>query len=145
MLARAVVVTIFHGGFAAWGSLMWAVISDACDTVLRSQYQVMWTFQHIAVVHNAVLCAFMIIHEAFLAKQLGSDFTLMSEIKPGAYRSSSYMPVPTSGTGNSPSSTMPGMMSAGIAGEAQPMSPDIAKDYENIIKSPPGQLAQTQP
>jgi len=79
--ARAVMMLIVHFGLAAWGVLMWSSLSLSCKAVLEGQFTQIRLFHHIAVVHNAVLCSALVLHEAFLGEEMGMDFTVVAEIR----------------------------------------------------------------
>lgn len=79
--ARAVMMLIVHFGLAAWGVLMWTSLSDTCKTVLQGQFTQIRLFHHIAIVHNAVLCCALVLHEAFLGEEMGMDLTVVAEIR----------------------------------------------------------------
>jgi len=143
--ARAMVITIFHLAFGVWGFLMWERISHICADVLSNQYETMYAFHHISVVHNLTLFMLMLFHESYLGHKLGFDYTLMSEIHPGP--SPAYYNANAPGGQPGVGSMMPGSPNNGSPPPTDmgPINTDIAKDYENIIKSPPGHLPQGQP
>lgn len=145
--ARAMVITIFHLAFAVWGVLMWLQLSKQCLSVLSSQYQAMTAFHHVSVAHNLVFFCLYFTHEAYVGKAVGADLTLMSEI----HQQSAQYAYGAAGAAGAPLPTeMPphGNMAGSTTQPPPDMAPlnnDIAKDYENIIKTPPGQLPQGQP
>jgi hypothetical protein len=147
--ARAMVVTIFHMAFGVWGVLMWFAISKQCSSVLSSQYQAMTAFHHISVVHNLVFFTLYFTHEAYIGKTVGADLTLMSEIHQqsaqyayggaaGALSTASPDGIPAASMAVTGHNTQP-------PPDMAPLNKDIANDYENIIKTPPGHLPQGQP
>lgn len=144
--ARAMVITIFHLAFAVWGILMWLTVGEACWKLLNSHYQMMVLFHHITVAHNVFFFVLMFSHEAYIGKAVGADLTLMSEIH---QQSAQYAYAGAGSQAPLPHQDAP-MHPQGGGGSAPPpdMAPlnnDIAKDYENIIKTPPGHLPQGQP
>jgi len=146
--ARAMVITIFHLAFAVWGVLMWMQLSRQCSSVLTSQYQAMTAFHHISVAHNIVFFALMFAHETYVGKAVGADLTLMSEIHQQSAQyaygaAGSAAPLPPHDPGMPGHLPQPGHSAP--PPDMAPLNNDIAKDYENIIKTPPGQLPQGQP
>jgi hypothetical protein len=145
--ARAMVITIFHLAFGVWGILMWERVSNTCMEVLRDQYETMYAFHHMSVIHNMFLFVFLLVHEAYLGQKLGFDYTLMSEIHPGPspayYNANAGNGQPGVGVG----SMMPGSPPPGSTPpqDMGPINTDIKEAYDNIIKSPPGHLPQGQP
>lgn len=146
--ARAMVITIFHMAFAVWGVLMWCQLSSACSTVLTSQYQAMVAFHHVSVGHNIFFFTLMFAHETYVGKAVGADLTLMSEIH---QQSAQYA---YAGAGSQPPLPahhqdvpvhVPQQGGSAPPPDMAPLNNDIAKDYENIIKTPPGHLPQGQP
>lgn len=140
--ARALVVTIFHAAFLVWGALMWLQLTDQCSSVLSNQYETIYLFHHVSVFHNAVFFTLMIVHEAFLGRSLGSDFTLMATVEqqPG------FNAAMGAGAHNPNVSVPGGMMAPGMKpAPAGAMAPDVYNDYKDIIKSPPGQLPKSEP
>jgi len=141
------VLTIFHFAFASWGVLMWVQLSDTCADIISGQYSMMLVYHHISVAHNAIFFTLMLVHEAYLGSKLGSDFTLMSEIhqqSPGFAAFTSDHPT----SSPQPPGTLIGAQQPGSSAPPSDMpalNSDIAKDYEDIIKSPPGHLPQGQP
>lgn len=133
--ARAMVLAIFHGAFATWGSLMWMKLNPTCGPVLNGQYQTVWAFHHIAVVHNWVFCILVLLHEAFLGSKLvRADYTLMSEIhpNPNAYNT-------ITAPGPPAPDQAPGMMHPGSSpSDVAELAPENMKDYDDILKSPAG-------
>jgi len=142
--ARAMVITIFHLAFAVWGVLMWLNLGHACSKLLNDHYQVVVAFHHVSIVHNMFFFSLMFAHEAYIGKAVGADLTLMSEIHQQSAQYAhlgSQAPLPHQdaqmhGQGGGSSAPPPDMA---------PLNNDIAKDYENIIKTPPGHLPQGQP
>lgn len=156
--ARALVLTIFHAGFSVWGGLLWVQMTPVCESLLGTHFQSILAFHHICVVHNVVFFTLMIIHESYLGQKFGSDFTLMSEIHQQSPLSAFATPggvqgFPTPGAqphhaGAQPPNPMapPNIGVGGVGGAMQPppttggapqetLTQDIAKDYENIIKT----------
>lgn len=78
--ARAVLLSIVHAGFGMWGVLMWRNRTEECVSVIASHYRALATFHDISVVHNLFFGVLFVVHEAYLGRKLGADFTLMSEI-----------------------------------------------------------------
>jgi len=138
------VITIFHLAFAVWGVLMWLNLGHACSKLLNDHYQVVVAFHHVSIVHNIFFFSLMFAHEAYIGKAVGADLTLMSEIHQQSAQYAhlgSQAPLPHQdaqmhGQGGGSSAPPPDMA---------PLNNDIAKDYENIIKTPPGHLPQGQP
>jgi len=148
--ARAMVVTIFHLAFAVWGALMWLQMSKQCSHVLSSQYKAMTAFHHVSVAHNMVFFTLYFTHEAYVGKAMGADLTLMSEIHQQsaqyAYGQAGSAGAPIgSHPDGVPSSHMSQVGHSAPPADMAPLNNDIAKDYENIIKTPPGHLPQGQP
>jgi len=141
--ARAMVVTIFHLAFGVWGILMWVNLDHACSKLLNSHYQVVVAFHHVSIVHNIFFFSLMFAHEAYIGKALGADLTLMSEV----HQQSAQYPYGAPGSAPIPHQDAP-MQQQGQSAPPPDMAPltnDIAKDYENIIRTPPGHLPQGQP
>jgi hypothetical protein len=79
--ARAVLMTIFHFGFAAWGILLWTHMSETCQQVMTNQFGAIHRFFSLCVVHNTLFGTALFIHEAFLGDYLGMDLTIIAEIR----------------------------------------------------------------
>jgi len=79
--ARAIVLMGVYFALMVWGALMWANFDTSCAAVLGGKsvedYALVFTFQHIATIHNGVMLALMIVHEAYLGKWLQADCTLL--------------------------------------------------------------------
>lgn len=147
--ARAMVITIFHGGFAAWAFLMFMEISDECDAVLSGQYEALNAYLHISLYHNLFFFALMLFHEVYLGPKLKSDFTLLADIQPGAPQLAYQQGAQLSPSGQAGSGgMMAGVPQPGAStppSDMPPLNSEIVKDYADIIKSPPGKLYQGQP
>jgi len=150
--ARAMVVTIFHGGFGMWCALMLAEMSDECAAVLSGQYVALNSYLHISLYHNLLFFTLMLFHELYLGPKLKSDFTLLADIHPGgaigggAYASGGTQLSPSGPAG--PGGMMAGVPQPGVSSppsDLPPLNSEIVKDYADIIKSPPGKLYQGQP
>lgn len=78
--ARATMVMCIHFAFLVWGSLMWLRLDGVCSSVLGGQsvedYTMILIFHHVATIHNGVMLALMIFHEAYLGRKFGYDFTI---------------------------------------------------------------------
>lgn len=79
--ARAVLITIFHFGFAAWGFLLWTHMSETCQQVMTDQFGAIHRFFSLCVVHNTLFGTALLIHEAFLGEYIGMDLTVIAEIR----------------------------------------------------------------
>lgn len=77
--ARAMVMTIFHFAFLAWGGLMWHHLSPICEQVIRN-YVAMHTFLWACIIHNGVFGILFFLHEAFAARMMEFDMTLVAEV-----------------------------------------------------------------
>lgn len=79
--ARAIMVTGLYFAITVWGMLMWLKLDDLCSSVLgghsANDSTLIFTFHHMATIHNSVLLGFMILHEVYLGPKLRCDFTLM--------------------------------------------------------------------
>jgi len=77
--ARAIVLIGLHFAFAVWGVLMWVNLDDICTAVLGGKTieytTLVFTFQHIATIHNSVLLVLVVLHESWPHPEYG-DFTL---------------------------------------------------------------------
>lgn len=144
--ARAMVIAIFHLAFAVWGVLMWFGLSATCSKLLNSHYQVVVAFHHVSIVHNIFFFSLMFAHEAYIGKAVGADLTLMSEVH---QQSAQYAYSAPGSQAPLPHQDAPIHVQGGGGGapppDMAPLNNDIAKDYENIIKTPPGHLPQGQP
>jgi len=142
--ARALVITIFSAGFATWGLLLWSQLTSVCSTVLRSQYQTIFSFHHLGLVHNSIIFLLMVVHEVWLGNQLKGDYTLMAEIhqKPAA---PGFNGLPSSAGVNkfAPGDHQQGQQGHGVMmppslmnNPTSPnMSPDIMNEYKDISNS----------
>lgn len=78
--ARATMVTAMYFAFSAWGALMWLKLDGLCSSVLGGTSveddTLIFTFHHVATIHNGVMLALMIFHEAYLGRKSGYDFTI---------------------------------------------------------------------
>lgn len=125
---------------------MWCQLSSACSTVLTSQYQAMVAFHHVSVGHNIFFFTLMFVHEMYVGKAVGADLTLMSEIHQQSAQyaysgAGSQAPLPA----HHPDVPVQVPQQSAPPPDMAPLNNDIAKDYENIIKTPPGHLPQGQP
>jgi hypothetical protein len=83
--ARALSMTILHFALCVWGALMWNTITDACLDNIQIKYSTMFAFQNLAVCHNAVWLAAMVMHELYLGEKFG-DMTLLPEFNTTGHR-----------------------------------------------------------
>lgn len=78
--ARATMVSAMYFAFLVWGSLMWLRLDGVCSSVLGGQsvedYTMILSYHHVATIHNGVMLALMIFHEAYLGRKCGYDFTI---------------------------------------------------------------------
>jgi len=78
--ARAVLLTVLHFGALMWGAMLWTSMSDSCSSVLNKQFHAIYAFQKVCTCTNGLVFTLMFIHESFLGKKLGVDFTIMAQV-----------------------------------------------------------------
>jgi len=78
--ARAMVITIVHGGLLGWGMLMEAQ-NATCMSVIGDKFNLIYTFHQLSVYHNAAFFSFMFLHELYLGEKVNADLTLIPEVK----------------------------------------------------------------
>jgi len=104
--ARALVMTIFHFAFLAWGVLMWIHLSPQCQGVINKNYGSMQIFLYACIGHNGVFGVLFFLHEVFSHKLLGFDMTLVAEVT--VKRDVNYTPAnPIAATMHSQPPTVP--------------------------------------
>jgi len=78
--ARAMVITIFHFAFLAWGILMWMHLTGPCQDVIDDSYGTIKLFMFICIAHNGLFGLLFFMHEMFSGEWLGFDMTLVAEV-----------------------------------------------------------------
>merc|ERR1711865_1095579 len=78
--ARAMVMTIFHFAFLAWGLLMWVHLTPACEEIMTVTFTAIKLFCAVCNVHNGIFGTLLFAHEMFSHQYLGYDMTLVAEV-----------------------------------------------------------------
>merc|ERR1712046_376638 len=76
------VLTMLFFGFFMWGMLLWQRMSPACSSIFDKQFHALYLFHHICTCTNGLFFFLFCLHESFLGKKLGGDFTIMAEVQP---------------------------------------------------------------
>lgn len=79
--ARAMVLIVMYFGFFMWGLLMWVNVSSNCSSIFQKQFHMIYAFHHICTITNGVFFFLFLLHESFVGKQLGGDFTIMADVQ----------------------------------------------------------------
>lgn len=141
--ARAMVLTMLYFGFFMWGLLLWQRMSPACANIFNKQFHTLYVFHHICTCTNGLFFFLFCLHESFLGKKLGGDYTIMAEVQ-HRYNTPYRPPMDISPPhGHSSPSTLQTMQTppppAGLP-------PQLSYEYEKIMQSTSSSsLPQTTP
>lgn len=78
---RATALIVVYFALFMWGLLMGQAMTTQCDRVFNQNFEAIFVLYEVFMDTNIVFFFLFTVHEAFLGKHLGSDYTIMAHLK----------------------------------------------------------------